>query len=190
MVQKRKKAQFNLIDALIVLIILGLIGVSIYLIFGDFHKEEMPGNIDMTFEVRISGIKENMLPYITDGLEVKDSVMGAALGRIVAVRTEKSHYYSGVYENETGDRILGVFEHPDEYDVYVTISSGSKPDSRGIYTVGNIRMLIGETVHFQVKSFSAVSYIVNTDFSQNGESETPDAEDTEGNGAETSASSD
>ena len=34
MVQKRKKAQFNLIDALIVIIILALIGTAAYLIFG------------------------------------------------------------------------------------------------------------------------------------------------------------
>ena len=53
-------------------------------------------------------------------------------------------------------------EHPEEYDVYVTISADAESDDRGIYTVGNTRMLIGETVYFQVKSFSAVSYIVNT----------------------------
>ena len=183
MVQKRKKAQFNLIDALIVIIILGLIATAIYLIFGGFKKFEAPGNVDFTFEVRISGVKEHMLPYISEGLAVKDSVTGDSLGQITAVRSEKSRYYGGVHKNEHGDYVLNMSEYPDEYDVYVTVSSSAGLDDRGIYTVGSIHMLIGETVHFQVKSFSAVSYIVNTDFSEaensdetesSGETENPD----------------
>ena len=164
--QKRKKVQFNLIDALIVIVILGLIGVAAYLLLGDFQTAEAPGNVDMTFEVRISGVKENMLPYITEGLSVKDSVGGHSLGRIVAVRAEKSDYYGGVHKNESGDYVLNVTEHPDEYDVYVTVSANAVSDDRGIYKVGSTRMLIGEAVHFQVKSFAAVSYIVNTEISE------------------------
>ncbi len=164
MVQKTKKAQFNLIDALIVIIILALIGTAVYLLFGDFRKAETPGKEDIVFEVRISGVKENMLPYITTGLAVKDSVTGESLGTVAAVRTERSHYYNGVHKNENGDYVLDVTEHPTEYDVYVKISASAKSDDRDIYAVGSTRMIIGEVVHFQVKSFSAVSYIVNTEF--------------------------
>ena len=171
MVQKRKKAQFNLIDALIVIIILALIGTAAYLIFGGFNQIETFGDIDFTFEVRISGVKENMLPYIKEGNTVKDSVTGEALGTIVGIRTEKSLYYGSVQQNENGNYVLEATEHPDEYDVYVTVSASSKADERGIYKVGNVRMLIGETVHFQVKSFSAVSHIVNTDFTQTDHSD-------------------
>ena len=171
MIQKRKKAQFNLIDALIVIIILALIGTAAYLIFGGFNQIETFGDIDFTFEVRISGVKENMLPYIKEGNTVKDSVTGESLGTVVGVRTEKSRYYGNVQQNENGEYVLGSAEHPDEYDVYVTVSASSRADARGIYEVGNVRMLIGETVHFQVQSFSAVSYIVNTDFTQTDNSD-------------------
>lgn len=163
MVQKRKKVQFNLIDALIVIIMLGLIGMAAYLLFGGFSEVEVPGNVDLTYEVRISGVKENMLPYIAEGLSVKESVTGESMGKIVAVRTEKSRYYGGVQKNENGDYVLGVTEYPDEYDVYVTVAASARADDRDIYTVGGTRMIIGEAVHFQVKSFSAVSYIVNTE---------------------------
>lgn len=185
MVQKRKKTQFNLIDALIVMIILALIATAVYLIFGGVQEKEVPGNIDGMFEVRMSGIKENMLPYISEGLSVKDSVTGDSLGKVTAVRSEKSRYYGGVHKNEAGDYVLNMTEYPDEYDVYVTISSSAGSDDRGIYTVGNTRMLIGEAVHFQVKSFSAVSYIVNTDFSEDenpeGNENPEENEDPEGN---------
>ena len=164
MIQKRKKAQFNLIDALIVIIILGLMGVATYLLFGGSRATTAPGNSDLTFEVRISNVKENALPYITEGLAVKNSVTGESLGTVTAIRTEKSRYYGGVYEDENGDYILSETEYPDEYDVYVTVSTSSKADDRGICSVGGVRMIIGEAVHFQVKSFSAVSYIVSVEF--------------------------
>ena len=183
MVQKRKKAQFNLIDALIIIIILALISAAAYLIWGGFNQMETSGDIDFTFEVRISGVKENMLPYIKEDSSVKDSVTGETLGTIVGIRMEKSRYYGSVQKDENGDYVLSATEYPDEYDVYVTISARSKADERGIYEVGNVRMLIGETVHFQVKSFSAVSHIVNTDFTQadNSEDNSTDNSDETGN---------
>ena len=50
-----------------------------------------------------------------------------------------------------------------EYDVYITILASAERDSRGIYTVNGIRMLIGESVHFKIKSFAASAYIVKTE---------------------------
>ena len=159
--QNRKKVQFNLLDALIVLLILGLIGVVAYGLVGGFRQTEVSGLQDLVFDVRISNVKETALPLIKEGIAVKDSVTGEAIGTVVSVRTEKSRYYSGVHTDENGDYILNMTEYPDEYDVYVTVSARAMPDERGIFYIGNIRLLIGETVHFQVKSFSAVSYIVD-----------------------------
>lgn len=166
MIQNRKKAQFNLIDALIILFIIGVIAAVIYLLFGGFGNTEANGSVDMTFDVKISNVKESALPLISKGISVKDGVTGEELGTIVAVRFEKSRYYGGVRSDENGGYTLGVTEYPDEYDVYVTISSHAKSDERGIYAVGETYMLIGEKVHFQVKSFSAVSYIVHTEMTE------------------------
>ena len=163
MIQKKKKAQFNLIDMLIVIFIVGLIGLVVYGLSGGFRATEETENTEITFDVRISNAKETALPMITEGLTVRDSVTGNVIGTVVSVRTEKSRYHSGVREDESGSYALNVTEHPDEYDVYVTVRADGELDSRGICSVGNIRILIGETVHFQVKSFSAVSHIVNTE---------------------------
>ena len=162
MIQKSKKAQFNLIDALIIIFILGLMAVVIYWMFGGFQIIEQTKDEPITFEVRISNVKESTLPFITEGGTVRDSVTGETIGTIVTVRSENSRYYGSAYADGKGGYVLNMTEHPEEYDVYVTISADAESDERGIYTVGTTRMLIGETVYFQVKSFSAVSYIVNT----------------------------
>lgn len=163
MIQNKKKVQFNLLDVLIVILILGLIGVVVYGLVGGFQNTEDTAPAAVTFDVRISNIKKTALPFIKEGLVVRNSVTGEEIGTIVSVRTEKSRYYGGVHEDENGSYVLDVTEHPDEYDVYVTVSARAEEDSRGIFYIGDIRMLIGEPVYFQVKSFSAVSYIVNTE---------------------------
>ena len=171
MIQNRKKATFNLLDALIIILILGLIGTVVYGLFGGFRKSDSAQPAEFNFEVKISNVKAAALPLIKEGAWVKDSVTGESIGTVASVKTEKSRYYGNVQQNENGEYVLGSAEHPDEYDVYVTVSASSKADERGIYKVGNVRMLIGETVHFQVKSFSAVSHIVNTDFTQTDHSD-------------------
>ena len=163
MIQNKNKAQFNLLDALIVILMLGLIGVVVYSLVGGFGKTDDKEPTAITFDVKISNVKETTLPVIMQGIAVRDSVTGKEIGTVVSVRTEKSRYYGGVHADESGNYVLGVTEYPDEYDVYVTISATANADDRNIFYVGNTRMIIGETVYFQVKSFSAVSYIVKTD---------------------------
>lgn len=162
MIQNRKKAKFNLLDALIIILMLALIGTVIYGLFGGFRDPESEGPSEFTFDVKLSNVQETALSLIAEGMTVKDSVTGESIGTIVAVKTEKSRYYGGIQTNENGIYSLIVSNYPDEYDVYVTISASAEKDKRDIFYVGDIRMLVGETVHFQVRSFSAVSYIVKT----------------------------
>ena len=162
MIQNRKKATFKLLDALIIILMLALIGAVIYGLFGGFRGSESAKPSEFTFDVKISNVRETALSLISEGMEVKDSVTGEAIGTVVSVKAEKSRYYGGVQMNENGIYSLIVSNYPDEYDVYVTISASAEKDNRDIFYVGDIRLLVGETVHFQVKSFSAVSYIVKT----------------------------
>ena len=92
MIQNRKKVQFNLLDVLIIILILGLIGLVVYGLFGGFRKTEDTGSEEIRFEVKISNVKEDALPFIADGIEVKNSVTGETIGTIVSVRTERSCY--------------------------------------------------------------------------------------------------
>ena len=163
MIQNRKKATFNLLDALIIILILGLIGTVVYGLFGGFRNSDSAQSAAFNFDVKISNVKATALPLIAEGAVVKDSVTGESIGTVVSVKTEKSRYYGGVQTDENGIYSLVATNYPDEYDVYVTISANAEDDGRGIFYVGDIRMLIGETVHFQVKSFSAVSHIVKTE---------------------------
>lgn len=168
MEQKRKKVRFNLIDTMIVIFILAVIVLAAYFLFGNFDFVFDQGDKAVQFEIRI----ENVSKEIWDSLEnqsllapettVRNAVTGEEIGKISSVRTEKSRYYSGLLQGEDG-YILETMESDNIYDVYITISASAKCDDRKVYTVDDIRMVIGEPVHFKVKSYAATAYIVKTE---------------------------
>lgn len=170
MVEKRKKVRFNWIDALIVIFILAVIAAAAYFLVDSFNPKENQGAEDFKVEIRIENVKKESLESLESlsllqpETVVKDAVTGEEIGKIFSVRTEKSRYYGGLVEGENG-YILGTVESDDEYDVYITVSADAEQDARGIYTVNGIRMLIGESVHFKIKSFAATAYIVKTEVS-------------------------
>ena len=163
MLQQRKKARFNFIDALIILFIIAVIAVAAYLVVSVFRQPRTMNTGNIEFDVRISDVDESSLPLIKNGDTVKDSVTGSVLGTIVDVRYEKAKYYGTVAVEEEGLLTLATTDYEDKYDVYVKISTSAEKDERGIHTVGSTRIVIGSTVYFKVPSFAAVSYI--TEFS-------------------------
>ncbi len=163
MLQQRKKARFNFIDALIILFILAVIAAAAYLIINIFRQPRMANSGTIEFDVRISSVDESSLALIKNGDTVKDSVTGAVIGKIVDVRTEKAQYYGTVAIEEDGAMTLPITDYNDKYDVYVKISANAEKDDRGIHTVAGTRIVIGSTVYFKVPSFASISYI--TEFS-------------------------
>lgn len=163
MAQKRNKTQFNLIDALIIVFILAVIAAAAYLLFGHPERSSGKGDTAITFEARISDVNQAAIPFIQEGMVVRDSVTGDEIGIIVSVRSENTRYYNGVTQGTDGKYVLNTGEYADRYDVYVTVAASTHANENGIYTVGGTRVLIGAPVHFKVKSFAALAYIVNTE---------------------------
>lgn len=168
MEQKRKKVRFNLIDTIIVIFILAVIAAAAYFLFGNFDFSFDRGDKDVQFEVRIENVGKDTLKtlenqsLLTPQTKVRNAVTGEEIGTISSFRTEKSRYYGGLVQEENGYS-LGTMEYEDVYDVYIMISASAKRDSRDVYTVGDIRLVIGETVNFKVKSYTATAYIVKTE---------------------------
>lgn len=164
MLQQRKKVRFNLIDALIIILILAVIAGAAYLLISVLRQPRGINNSgQIEFDVRISNVDESCLSLIKNGDTVKDSVTGAVIGTIVDVKTEKAQYYGTVAVEEDGIITVPTTDYTDKYDVYVKITANAEKDDRGIHTVAGTRIVIGSTVYFKVPSFTSISYI--TEFS-------------------------
>ncbi len=174
MVQKRKKVRFNLVDTLIVIFILAVIAAGVYFLIGYFKPDADSGNDDFKFQIRIENVNKESwdslesLGLLNSGTIVKDGVTGRDIGKIHSFEKEQSVSYGGLVADENG-YTLGTTVLEDEYTVYITVSADAEPDSRGIYKVDDIRMIIGEAVHFKIKSFAATAYIVKTNISDGTE---------------------
>lgn len=159
----RQKTRFNLIDILIILIILTVVGAAIYLIATGTIESRRSENANIEFTVRISSVDQKYLSFIKENDTVKDSETNAVIGTIKSIRTEKARHYGDVaIPSGDGGYTVAIAEYEDKYDVYVTISAYAKEDERGIYYVGNTRVLVGSPVYFKVPSFTSVSYIVDS----------------------------
>ncbi len=159
----QKKARFNFVDAVILLIVLAIIGSAIYLIVSDLkisRNSRQTNTVDFT--VRISSVQESALPLFTEGTIVKDSVTGKIIGNIISVETKKAKYFGTVATpNESGVYTVPVSEYSDKYDVYVKILTTAEMDTRGIQYVGDTKILIGSEVYFKIPSFTSISYITD-----------------------------
>ena len=155
-----QRSRFNFIDILIILIILGVVGAAIYLIATETAQDRLAENANIEFTVRISSVDAEYLSLIAEEQTVKDSETNAVIGTIRSVRTENARYYGKTAIPTENGYTVTTSEYEDKYDVYVTISAYAKEDERGIYYVGDTRILVGSPVYFQVPSYSSVSYIV------------------------------
>ncbi len=161
--REQKKARFNIVDAVIILIVLAILACATYLIASDLQARKNTRQMgNMTFTVRISEVNQEALSLFETGTVVKDSVTGAALGKIAAVTMENTKYYGSVASPDGGSYTLPVSAYSDKYDVYVIVSATASRDDRGIHYAGDTKVLVGSTVYFQIPSFTSVSYI--TDF--------------------------
>ena len=162
---EKKKARFNFIDAVIILVIIAIIAAATYLIVTDVQEVKNPRQTgNMNFTVRISSVSKEAIALFKTGTVVKDSVTGEVIGDIIGVRFEKTRHFGNVAipsdEAESGYTVP-VSKYEDKYDVYVTIvTSSAEKDMRDIHYVGNTKILVGSTVYFKIPSFTSVSYIV------------------------------
>lgn len=157
---EKKQTRFNFIDALIVLIVLAIIGAAVYLIAFKGSGILTANGETIAYTVRISGVDEASLPLFKENETVKNSSTGEVIGKIRFVRTEKSKHYGTTAIKAENGYTLEVTEHPDKYDVFVTVSANVKKDKNGIRKLGDLRILIGSAVNFKIPSFASVSYIV------------------------------
>jgi len=163
MTSNKQKTRFNFIDVLIILIILAVVGAAVYLIVTGNMEARRSESTNIEFTVRISSVDEQYLSLIKENETVKDSSTDKAIGTIKRIRAEKTRYYGNTAVPAENGYTVTAAEYDDKYDVYITISAYAKADDRGIYRIGNSRILVGAPIYFKVPSFTSVSYI--TDFS-------------------------
>ena len=91
---KKQKARFGFVDAVIIILILSVAAAITYLILlqnGNVKPENKPRTIE--YSVKLTAIKEEYRSALAAGNEVFDSATDMPLGYISNIRWEPTQYY-------------------------------------------------------------------------------------------------
>ena len=160
----KSKNRFNIIDVCVILIILALIaGIVIFTVreSGEIYSERKEKNI--TYTVRLSGVSKDFLPSFEEEEHVLNSSTLNYIGTITKIKQEKTAVNTDKAEPVGTDGQYKVVQshYDDVYDVYLTVSSKTTLDSRGIAYIDSQRITIGSVLYVRCGNFAATGYITN-----------------------------
>ena len=158
----KKKHRFNLIDIFVILIVLSLIGGTVFFTFR--QNNEMKSQLrerNITYTLRISGVEKDFVSSFSEEEPVLDSSTMNYIGTITKVRTEKASSFSDkAVPNSFGNNYILMQEKSEEsYDVYLTVSAKTKLDDRGVAYIDRQRITIGTRANIRCGNFASEAYI-------------------------------
>lgn len=155
------KPRFNLIDALIILLVI-VVAAGIVYATGLGDKLAERNDAQVTYVLRISDVKEEYLSLLGVGHTVFNSSTGNELGKISDIVKKKSVYTSSSAVSADGKSAV-TYELDDMYDVYITVTGKADVDDRGIAVTDGQKILIGAKFYVRDGAFAATAFC--TDFS-------------------------
>lgn len=173
--KKKTKRSFNIIDFLVLLIIVTVIGASIYAIFSWSSIKSLwsTSTVDLQYTVELRGVDEEFINKIKAGDTVTDAVSKNQLGTVEKVDSIEKYtvldYTKNEVQSEDGKvptiSYNGVLsEYPDKYNVTVYISSSAEYESGIGYTINGRRIAVGEAIEMRFPEFSSTAYCVAGNF--------------------------
>lgn len=173
--KKKEKRKFNIIDFLVLIIIVAVVGASIYAVVSWSNIKSLLATDQVTLQyvVEFRGVDEEFINKIEAGDIVIDAVSKNQLGTVDRVDSIEKYtvldYKKTEIAGEDGapatTTYVGVLsEYPDKYNVIVYISSSAEYESGVGYTVNGRRIAIGEAIEMRFPEFSSIGYCVAGNF--------------------------
>lgn len=161
MENNKKKTRFNVIDALVILLIIALaLGAAYFIISSQDTRQISHYNKQVIYTVRISGVSEEYLGRFSEQDEVFDSKTFSSIGTITEITSEHTVSNSDkAVMNDDGSYTVKQGEYEDRYDIYLTISATADIDDRDVIYVGDQRIAVGTCVYLRCNNFAATTYI-------------------------------
>ena len=152
--KENKKAKFNIIDALFILIVLTVIAGAVYFFF--FRQSANGAGSEKTaivYTVEAREVDSDVKIAINAGDAVVDSFSLKTIGYVKEVKTEESRY-TGT-DKTTGQKVISV--DPTMQTVVITVEADADAEN-GYYEVGGYRIGVGEQINLRMKGFNGIGY--------------------------------
>lgn len=159
---RKTKIKFNLIDALLLLMIAAVAVVLLYIfVWSEQHSIESLAGTEKTrisYVVEISGLQEDYSDLIAVGDAPMDSSKKVPLGVITAIET-RPYIYTGKNLHD-GTMVLSTVEN--QVSLYLTIETDAVPQGYG-YAVSGSDMFVGRLLYLAFQDVVCSGYCIAMD---------------------------
>lgn len=136
----QKKAKFNLIDTLIVILILAVVAAVVYIFF--LSGNDLAGE---THTIQYTVVVRAVMNEYADNVKIGDSVVDSSqlyqIGTVVDYRYEPAKRETNDVVN--GEAIVATYEN--KSDLYITIEADATLGTQ--YSIGGYEIGVGKTVY-------------------------------------------
>lgn len=154
---KKQKARFGFVDAVIMILILAVVAAVTYLILLQNGSVKPTTELKtVEYSIKLTAIRDEHRHALTAGNEVFNSATGASLGYISNIRWEPTQNFD-VKDAENG--AIPVYSYSDIYDAFVTVTCDeAEIDEIGFCNIGSTRILVGSQIYFSSGYLNRVGY--------------------------------
>lgn len=150
-----KKHKFNIIDALIIIVILAIIAVAAFFLLRDKPTEEVKQTVAIEYVVEFRKVRNELSDKISVGDKVVDSVAKYHIGEVIAVSAVDAVFSNG-NDFTSGTAVVGTY--PGYSDVRMTVSAEAVI-SGGRYVIsGGYNVSVGSRVDVRTPNYNGTGY--------------------------------
>ena len=158
--EKKKNGRFNLVDFILVVLVVLVIAILIQVFSPISLVKKLSSNQtrEIQYTVEFSGVDADFINRIKEDDLVIDSVSKNNMGKVVVVSNEP--YSEFLYIESLNPDELIPKEHPDKFNLLVTISVTANYMEGSGYSVNSTRIAIGEKLALRFPDYVAEGYCI------------------------------
>lgn len=153
---QKKKASFNVIDALIIVLVVAVFAAG-YIIFfkdeGSLGDDEL---FELRYVVQVTSLPEEFADNVKVGDTVFDSGTNTVAGTVVAVDHEQAIHVG--HDSINGKQALTPI--PNYVNLYITIE-GDAVENKNTYTVGETNVYVGRYIDMMMSDLTCTGSCIS-----------------------------
>lgn len=155
---KRNKKTFNGMDLFFILAV-AIVAVAVLFVLRGMKKNPAATNesgVTIEYTVEFKQLDSSVIGFVKEGDLVKDPDTKQNIGTVVSVQSVP---FSKIAYN-ADDGSVFMADHPDVYDLLITIRAEATHTDSGYYT-GGARFLVGKTSNIWSRGFAGTGYCIS-----------------------------
>lgn len=158
-IKMTKKHKFNIIDALIIIVIAAIIAGAAFLLLRDKPEEVKQDTVTIEYVVEFRKVRDELKDNIAAGDTVIDSVAKYYIGEVVDVESEAALFTNGNHLYE-GKAVVGTY--PGYSDIRATIVCEATIGGNGRYILsGGYSVSVGSRVDVRTPNYNGTGYCIS-----------------------------